>query len=155
MQYIPIKYNNFLTLFYGFKYSYQMLIIIPSSSLCRTISTDIPDPLSPPLPIVNCFREVLRTTSRIGTELLYIGSSWSSCLCSSMCRSPLEYISYELVLTSLAMSRMSSSSNFDSFRDEWTGGSTAAALRDAVSRTCSILLAVFLYSCRQAFSPYV
>ena len=56
-------------------------------------------------------------TSRIGTELLYVGSCWSSCLCSSMWRGSLEYITYELVPTSLAVSRMSGSSNFDSFRD--------------------------------------
>ena len=35
------------------------------------------------------------------------------------------------------------------------GGHTASALWDANSRTCSILLAAFLCSCRQAFSPYV
>ena len=46
--------------------------ISSSSSSCRTISTDIPDPLSSPLPIVHCFRKVLRATSRIGTELLYV-----------------------------------------------------------------------------------
>ena len=28
---------------------------------------DIPDPLSPPLPIVHCFQQVFRATSRIGT----------------------------------------------------------------------------------------
>ena len=55
-----------------------------SSSSCHAISTEIPDPLSLSLHIVHCFRQVLRTTSRIGTELLYVGSSWSSCLCSSM-----------------------------------------------------------------------
>ena len=54
-----------------------------SSSSCRTISTDISDPLSPYLPIVHCFREA---TSRIGTELLYVGSSWTSYLCSAMWR---------------------------------------------------------------------
>ena len=32
-------------------------------------------------------------TSRIDTKLLYISSSWTSCLCSSMWRGPLEYIS--------------------------------------------------------------
>ena len=32
------------------------------------------------------FRLVLRATSRIGTELLYVDSSWSSCFCSSMRR---------------------------------------------------------------------
>ena len=55
-----------------------------SSSSCRAISTDIPNPLSPLLPIVHCFRLVFRDTSLISTELLYAGSNWSSCLCSSM-----------------------------------------------------------------------
>ena len=35
------------------------------------------------------------------------------------------------------------------------GGRTAAALYGAASRICSILLAAFLCSCRQAFSPSV
>ena len=61
-----------------------------SSSLCRAISPDIPDPLSPPLPIVHYFRLVFRATSHISTELLYAGSNWSSCLCSSMWRGPQE-----------------------------------------------------------------
>ena len=65
---------------------------------CRTISADIHDPLSPPLSIVHWFRQIFRTTSRIGTELLYVRSSWSSCLCSSMWRGPQEYITYEFVL---------------------------------------------------------
>ena len=87
-----------------------------SSSLCRTISTDIADPLSPQQQIVHCFRQVLRATSRIGTELLYVDSSWTSCLCSSIWRGPLEYITYELVPTSPAVSRMSGSANF---RNGW------------------------------------
>ena len=41
------------------------------------------DPLSPPLPIVHCFWQVLRAKSHIGTELLYVGSRWLSCLCTS------------------------------------------------------------------------
>ena len=90
-----------------------------SSSSCRAISTDIPDPLSPRLPIIHCFRHVLKATSRIGTELLYVGSSWTSCLCSSMGRGLQEYITYELVPTSPAMSLVSGSSNFDSFRYGW------------------------------------
>ena len=45
-----------------------------SSSSRLAISADIPDFLSPPLPIVHCFRQVFRTISRVGTELLYIGS---------------------------------------------------------------------------------
>ena len=67
-----------------------------SSSSCRVISTDISDPLSPHLTIVHCFQQVIKATSRIGTGLLYVGSSWTSCLCSSMWRGPQEYISYEL-----------------------------------------------------------
>ena len=89
------------------------------ASSCRAIIIDIPDPLSSPLPIVHFFWQVFRVTSRIGTELLYVGSSWSSCLCSYMWRGPQEYIPYELVPTSPAVSRMSGSSNFDSFRDGW------------------------------------
>ena len=34
------------------------------------------------------------------------------------------------------------------------GGRIAAALRGVASRTCSILLAAFLCSCRQAFSLF-
>ena len=57
-----------------------VIIIIISSS------TDIPDPLSPLLPIVHRFRQVLWATPRILTELLYVGSTWSSRFCSAMCR---------------------------------------------------------------------
>ena len=80
---------------------------------------DISDPLSPHLPIVHCFRQVFKATFRIGTELVYVGSSWTSCLCLSMWRDPQEYIIYELVPTSLAVSSVSGSFNFDSFRDGW------------------------------------
>ena len=51
-----------------------------------------PDNFLPPCSIIHCFRQVFRAASRIGTEFLYVGSSWSSCLCSSMRRGPLEYI---------------------------------------------------------------
>ena len=60
-----------------------------------------PWPLSPPLPIVHHFRQVLRTTFRIYTELLYVGSCWLPCLFSAICWGPQEYITYELVPTSL------------------------------------------------------
>ena len=83
------------------------------------MSMDISDPLLPLLPITLCFWLVLRATSRIGTVLLYGGSSWSSCLCSAMWRGPPEYITYELFPTSPAVSRESGSSNFDSFLDGW------------------------------------
>ena len=76
----------------------------PSLS-CHAISTDFPDPLSPP-PIVHCFRQVFRATSLIGTELMYVGSSWSSCLCSSMWRGSPEYIAYELQLSPTCLVRL-------------------------------------------------
>ena len=46
-------------------------------------------------------------------------SSWSSYLCSSMWRSPQEYVSYEFSPTLPAVSSMSGSSYLDSFRDGW------------------------------------
>ena len=46
---------------------------------------------------------------------LYPVSSHS--FCPAICRSPLEYITYELVPASPAVSCMSGSSNLDSFRD--------------------------------------
>ena len=93
------------------------------SSSCHAISMDIADPLSPPLLIDHYFRHVLSDTSRIGIELLYVVSSWSSCLCTTMRRCSLEYLTYELVPISPAVSCMSGSSNFDSFRDGWVGAS--------------------------------
>ena len=65
-----------------------MNLMYYSSSSCRGISTDIPDPYSPLLPIVHRFWQVFRATSLILTELLYVCSSWSSCFCSAMCRGP-------------------------------------------------------------------
>ena len=70
---------------------------LSSSSSCRSISTDIPVPLSPPLPIVHRFRQILRATPRIHTELQYVGSCWSPCFffcegvhrSTSLIRSPL------------------------------------------------------------------
>ena len=59
-------------------------IWISSSSSCRAASTDIPDPLSPLLPIVHCFWLVFRATSCILTELLYVCSTWPSCFCSAI-----------------------------------------------------------------------
>ena len=60
------------------------------------------------------FQQVLRDISRILTELLYVGSSWSPCFCHVK-----GSITYELVPTSPAVSCMSGSSNLNSFRDGW------------------------------------
>ena len=57
-------------------------VIIISS--CHAISADIPDPLSPPLPIVHRIRQVLGAAPRILTELLYVGSSRLPCFCSAI-----------------------------------------------------------------------
>ena len=81
------------------------------SSSCRAISTDIPDPLSPPLPIVHRFRQVLRAAV-CRCELVAL-------LCSAMWRGPQEHITYEHLPTSQAVSCMPGSSHFDSFRDRW------------------------------------
>ena len=72
-------------------------------------STDIPDPLSPLLPIVHRFWQVFRAASRI---LTYVCSSGSSCFCSAICGGPLEYITYEFVPASPVGSCMSGSSNY-------------------------------------------
>ena len=58
---------------------------------------DISDTFSPHL--VHWFRQILRDTSNIDTELLYVGSSWMSRLFSSMWRGPQEYSTRELVPT--------------------------------------------------------
>ena len=92
----------------------MMMIIIIS---CRVTSTDIPDPFSSLNPIIHRFWQVLRATSRISTELLYVGSNWSPCFCSTTCGGPLEYITYDLVPTSPVVSCIPGSTNFDSFRD--------------------------------------
>ena len=96
-----------------------MISLFIISSSCHAISTDILDPLSPPLSIVHRFQQVFRATPHIYTELLCVGLSWLPCLYSAMWRGPQEYITYELVPTSPAMSWMSGSSNFDSFHDGW------------------------------------
>ena len=121
---------------------------ISSSSSCHAASNDFPGPLSPPVSIVYRSQHVLQATSCIITarleppKLCYhpwlaadegrvlhmlshvvwwknISSSWSSNLCTSMWRGLQEYIAYEFALTFPAVSRMSGSSNSDSFRDGW------------------------------------
>ena len=87
------------------------------SSSCRAVSTDIPDPLSPLFLIVHRLQQVFRATSLILTQLLNVCSSWSSCFCPAICGSPQEYIPYEVVPASPAVSCMSGSSNLDSFCD--------------------------------------
>ena len=51
-----------------------------SLSSCCAISTDILHSFSPSFSITHFFWQVFSYTSCIGTELLYVGSSWSFCL---------------------------------------------------------------------------
>ena len=110
-------------------------------------------PLFPHLTVVHCFQHILRATSRIGTELLYVGSSWTLCLCSSIWRGPPEYITYVLVSTSPAVSCVSGSTNLIVYM--MVGVRIVAALWGAVIRTRSILLAAFSCNFLKAFSPPV
>ena len=59
---------------------------------------------------------------------------------------PQEYIDFKFVLTSPAVSCMSGSSNWDSFRDGWLVAVQLLFLWGVASRTCSILLAAFLHT---------
>ena len=58
--------------------NYAVTVISPWFTSCCISNTDLPDTLSLPVSIVNRSQEVF--------ELLSIGSSLSSCLCSSMWR---------------------------------------------------------------------
>ena len=120
-----------------------------SSSSCRAASTVIPDPLSPLLPIIHRLRWVFKVTSCV----LYVGSCWSSCFCTSICGGPQEYIAYELVLASPAVSCVSGSSNLYSFRDGGVSVRIVGVSWDVVARTCSILLSTFLCNFRLVSSP--
>ena len=53
------------------------------------------------------YRPLLSAISHISTELLYVGLSWTSCLCSSMWRGPQEYITHEFPPTFPAVSHVS------------------------------------------------
>ena len=70
------------------QYMVKCNLWVKLSSSCRAGSKDIPDPLSPLFPIVHRLWQVFGATSRILTELLYVGSGWSSCFCSAICGSP-------------------------------------------------------------------
>ena len=68
---------------------------------------------------------------------------------------PQEYVTYELVPASQAVSCVSGSSNLDSFDDGRQVAVWVGALWGVTTRTWSILLATFLCNCRLASSPAV
>ena len=119
---------------------WSFLIVISSSS-CRAGSMDIPDPLSPLLPIVHRLWQVLWTTSRILTECMFVlvvlpllGHVWGSTGAHHLWARP-------------CLSSMSGSSNLNSFCDR---RQVAVQLV-----SCSRLHAAFLCNCRLASSPVV
>ena len=59
-----------------------------SSSSCRAATTNIPDPLSPLLPIIHRLWQVFGDPSHILTSPLYVCSSWSSCFWLAICGGP-------------------------------------------------------------------
>ena len=69
--YHTVRFTTNLSFQYIYIYIYIYTYI---SSSCHDTSTDIPDPLSPLLPIAHRIWQVLRATFRIPTELLYVGS---------------------------------------------------------------------------------
>ena len=87
---------------------------LSSSSWCHAISTDIPDSLSRHSSLSSIASDRSSGLHPVSAQscrlVLVILSLW---------RGPQEYITYELVLTSPAVSHISSLSNFDSFRDGW------------------------------------
>ena len=97
IHYLLYKYElfQFLSKNKHFTICFIRLIIINS--------IDLPDHLLSPVPIVDRSRVIFLAKSCIGTELLYVGSCWSSCFCSSMWRDPQEYLAYEVVFTSKAV----------------------------------------------------
>ena len=63
----------------------------------------------PSIPIISSW-QVIKAASCVHTELMYVSLSWSAYIGTSMCKSLLENITYEFVLTSLAVLCMSCSS---------------------------------------------
>ena len=136
----------------GMKNSQKRKIIMIVYSWCTT-SIDFPD-LSPFISIIHCSQKVFQATTCISTKLLSVVSSWSPNTCSSMWRSPLEYIAYAFILTSPAVSCMSCSSNLDIFQDGWQVGLQLLFCRmlppwfvhHSSKQSCAIVIKFFLYT---------
>ena len=123
--------------------------ISSSSSSCHAASMDLADTLLPSVSIIHCSRELFKAIFYISTELLYVGSSWSSCFCSSMWRGPPKYVAYEFILTSPAVSHVSGSPNLDSFRGRWpyncrVCGMLPPGLQYCLQHFCVIAVKLFL-----------
>ena len=106
--------NETHKLLWNFEIHMDLIIIIMSRHQHETF-----DSLPPSFSIVHRFQQVFKATSCIRAELFYVHSSLSSWLRSSIWSGPQEYITYEFIPTSPAVSRMSGLSNLDSFHDGW------------------------------------
>ena len=152
-QTLGLFYTEDILQFNGFKYCHLTLIVasIAISSSHHAISTDIPDSLTIP-PYHPLLPAGLQ--GYIGTKLLYVGSSWSSWLCSSMWMGPQEYSPFEFVPTSPAVSCMSRSSNLNSFRDGWwvavqlllCGCLPSGLVQYCSQHSCVVAVKLFLHS---------
>ena len=120
------------------------------SSSCHAISMDIPDSLSPPLPIVHCFWQVFRATSHIGTELLYVRAGFAR-PCKGVCRST-SLTSLSLLLQQCPACLVCLTLIVFVTSGRWP---YSCCFVGCFSRTCSILLTAFSCSCCQASSLYV
>ena len=123
---------------------------ISSSSSCHTVSTDLPVPFSALVPIVYHSQQVFQVTSCIGTELLSVGSSWSTYLCLSMWRGT------SLMSSSFLLQQYPTCLVHLIWMIFVMGGRWPLLFCGGLpSRNCSIQHAAFLCNCRQAFSSYV
>ena len=95
---------------YIYIYMYIYIYIYVSSLSWRAASKDFPDSHSPFVSIIHRFRQVLYKTSCVRTEVLLIGSSWSSNTYTNVWRVPLKNVAYEFILTSPKVSCISCSS---------------------------------------------
>ena len=88
--------------------------ISSSSSLRQAACTDFPNSFWPSGSIIHCSLNVYQATSCVRTELLLISSGWSSYICTSVWRGPLENAADMFVLAPSAVSHMSCSFNLNS-----------------------------------------
>ena len=121
-------------------------INLSSSSSCHPASTDLPDPLSPPVSIVHRSREVFKATYCISRC-----SSWSSCLCSSvwMVHRSISLMRSSLLLQQCLACLVRLTLIVFVMGGRWSY--SCCFVWGVASRTCSKYLAAFLCNCYQAF----
>ena len=132
-------------------YIYIYIIVIINMLCCQQQGSL--DPLSPPVSNIHRSQDVFQGISYIGTTLLYIGFCWSSCLCSSMWRSPQEYTTDEFIIKCPAVSRLTLVGFL--IEGRWSYSGFFLIFMGCCLHYFFILFALFLRNRRQDFSPYV